>query len=573
MVVETVMNQPTLRRRHRPPAEFGSRAVFRLTVSSTTKRSSLLDGAGRGVMKAFRVRRPDPKILRFNVLVARRLISFVLAVLAVVIGLAAPASAHTGFESSTPADGATMVDPLTEIRLVFTGEAEPTGDGFQVLDEAGRLRTPSTATTVDGLTWTLSFDPPLAGGTFGVRWMVKAPDAHPIDGSFSFTVSAPEATAAPGGSDEAAAPVTKEPVDLETFLAGDGTSTYTAEWVAAAARVVGLAGAMVGIGALVFAAAVLRGARTDIRFVLYWVRRGGALLLIGAVVELGAQVVVAGGGAGSALWNYTALSDVVFSSLGIAVGLRAVGGFALASGARLSTTCATEAADPVVAIKELVGVGAGPATTLGWPANFLADEPDPGAGNEPYLHTGDRAWSADVDSAGAFAGAAAVLASFIFDGHTVSKGDRMLTSIVDIVHVAGAAVWAGGVIMLAAVLWRRHRRNHDLRALQLAVRFSVVASAALAAVGIAGLILAVIVLDSPADLWQTPWGRLLIAKTMLVAVAVAGGGYNHLVLIPQLDASPNDPRVSTEFRTAVTVEGAVLAAVIVITAFLVAAAS
>ncbi len=210
---------------------------------------------------------------------------------------------------------------------------------------------------------------------------------------------------------------------------------------------------------------------------------------------------------------------------------------------------------------------------IGWPADFQADEPDPGEGSEPYFHAGDRAWTAGIESAGAFVGAAAVLTSFTFDGHTVSKGDRVWTAIIDMAHVSGGAIWAGGVIMLASVLWRRHRRGHDLRALQLAVRFSVVASAALAVVGLAGMVLAVIVLDSPAELWQTPWGRLLIAKTLLVAVAVAGGGYNHLVLIPKLDIASDDQAVSTEFRIAVTIEGAILAIVVVITAFLVAAAS
>ncbi len=510
-------------------------------------------------------------------LLVRRIAGFILATLTIVVAFAVPASAHTGFDSSNPADGETIADPISQITLVFTGEAEPTGDGFQVLDATSQMRAPTTASSTDGLTWSLTFEPPLAGGTFGMRWMVKAPDAHPIDGAFSFTVTAPDhAAAAP--TDPAVGPsqtstAAAETVDLDTFLAGDGNSTAAAEWVAAAARIISLAGAMVGIGALVFAAAVLRGAPSDIRFVLYWVRRSGVLLLVGAVIELFAQIVVAGGGPLSSLWNYSAITSVVFSSLGIAIGLRAIGGVALATGSRLTTTCATEAADPVVAIRGLVGVGAGPSATAGWPADVLSEDAAPSQNSEPYIHAGDRAWTADMDSAAAFAGALAVLASFLFDGHTVSKGHRLFTSLIDVVHVAGAAVWAGGVIMLASVLWRRHRRNHELRALQLAVRFSVVASGALAVVGVAGLILTYIVLDSPAELWQTPWGRLLIAKSLFVGVAVAGGGYNHLVLIPQLDASPDSQQVAAEFRTAVTVEGFVLAAVVVVTAFLVAAAS
>ena len=44
---------------------------------------------------------------------------------------APPASAHTGFESSTPAEGATVDGPVEVVTLVFTGPAEPTGTGFE----------------------------------------------------------------------------------------------------------------------------------------------------------------------------------------------------------------------------------------------------------------------------------------------------------------------------------------------------------------------------------------------------------------------------------------------------------
>mgnify|MGYP002064887891 CR=1 FL=1 len=40
------------------------------------------------------------------------------------------------------------------------------------------------------LVFRLAFDTPLTGGTVGVRWKVRAGDAHPIEGSFSFTVTA-----------------------------------------------------------------------------------------------------------------------------------------------------------------------------------------------------------------------------------------------------------------------------------------------------------------------------------------------------------------------------------------------
>ena len=54
---------------------------------------------------------------------------------AVALFIATPdASAHTSFAGSTPAEGATLDQPVSEITLTFTGEATPAGEGFAVLD-------------------------------------------------------------------------------------------------------------------------------------------------------------------------------------------------------------------------------------------------------------------------------------------------------------------------------------------------------------------------------------------------------------------------------------------------------
>jgi copper transport protein len=186
---------------------------------------------------------------------------------------------------------------------------------------------------------------------------------------------------------------------------------------------------------------------------------------------------------------------------------------------------------------------------------------------------GDTAWLPTVASSGAVVGAVAVVAAYLFDGHTVTKGDRIWTALADVLHVTGAAVWAGGLLMLTMVLWRRHRHGRDVRALQLAIRFSVVATSALMALGLAGAALTVIVLDSPSELWATEWGLTLIAKTLFVAVAAAAGGYNHKVLVPRLEAAPDDLDLAHRFRAIVTGEAIAIAAVLVATALLMGAAS
>lgn len=511
-------------------------------------------------------------------LVAPRLVqrglAALLVALVVLLSAASPASAHTGFESSNPGDGQTIDQPVAEISLTFSGEATPAGEGFVVLDPSGIIRESDEVTSVDNLTWTLRFDEPFTGGVVGVRWMVAAPDAHPIDGSFSFTVTAEAAAVVPvpepTAEDAAASPATStevapeavdgDSVDLESFLDTDADTTAGASWLFRLSRILRLVGAAGVIGGAVFAAFVLRGNTRDVRAVLYWVRRAGALLILGSVGAAVAQTATLQSG-WSGLWSPTAWADTLWSSLGVAIVLRLVGGGLVMTGAKFDTRAATIASDPVVAVKQLVSVGSGP-PILG--PTQSTEPPD----TVPYVHDGDHAWHPSASPA-ALVGIALVVASFLFDGHTVSEGPRWLHAAANLIHVVTAATWAGGVAMLALVLARRNRNNVATRSLQLAVRFSVVATVALVAAGIAGVVLSVMILDSPSQLWSTPWGQLLMLKVALVAIAAAGGAYNHRVIVPELERSPNDAEVAHRFRSVVTLEAVALVAVTITTALLI----
>ncbi len=489
---------------------------------------------------------------------AKSLAAALLAVFVVTIS-APPAGAHTGFESSSPAEGDVVNEPVSEIALTFSGEATPAGEGFVVLDPTGTVREPDEITTADNLIWILRFDEPLVAGDVGVRWMVAAPDAHPIEGSFSFTVAAPaptedttaeadepqdagEATTdEPEAVDEltesdtatneqeesvesASAPAStdSEPVDLESFLDTSDAKPAALEAVAAVARILSLLGAVLVIGGATFAVFGLRDLPSDVQPVLNWVRGGGALLVIGAFAEAVTTTATLAG-QWSALLSYDDLRNALWSSTGLAVALRATGGFLAASKTNMNTAKAM-AVGYRIALGGLLGV-------------------------------------------------ALVAVSFMFDGHTASEGPRWLHAVVNLAHVTAATIWAGGVAMLALTIQRRRRTNQPTQALQLAMRFSVIATAALIGAGLAGTALSVIVLDSVSDLWATPWGRLLIAKVGVVAVAAAGGAYNHRIIVPALDQTPDDRATIDRFRTVVTLEAAALIAVAVITAFLIAASS
>lgn len=497
---------------------------------------------------------------------------------------ATPAWAHTEFESSSPTDGALIEGPVDEITLVFTTAAEPTGDAFEILDSAGSLRVPSSADSSDGRTWILRFEPPILPGSTGVRWTVKAPDAHPIDGTFSFTskeiippVASNDIPLVDAPPPPALATDSSERIPAETtlneFLDTDRENPpVLMRQFAPAARLIGLAGTLLGLGSLVFAALVLRGSKAEVSGVLFWARRGGALVFLGALLELLAQAATEAGEPLSA----SAIFSVATSTFGIAIALRLVGGAALAMGPSFDLWEASSVPDrllqkskaTVAQPRELVAASNVAAVPI-WTVQFA---PLPQT-RPTHSETRDLMWRPTLDSAIAFVGAALLLASYAFDGHTVTKGDRLFTGVVNAVHVAGGAVWLGGIVMFASVLNSRRKADHELLALPLALRFSVVAGVALTIVGAAGITLSITILDTVDELWSTPWGRVLVGKVLVVIVAAAAGAYNHFELIPRLKRATDTHRLSEKLRIAVTIEAAILFLALVLTAVLVGAAS
>lgn len=197
----------------------------------------------------------------------------------------------------------------------------------------------------------------------------------------------------------------------------------------------------------------------------------------------------------------------------------------------------------------------------------VADRPDGGAQER------DLAWELDRRGAFALVGFLLVLVSHVMDGHTVTEGSRLLTGMVSSLHVLAAAVWAGGVTALALVIRDRWRRGEPTHSLVMVVRYSVVATIALAVVAIAGLYLAVVILDAPSELWATEWGRIFVAKFVVVAAAAAFGAHNHHVIVPALEVSEEHPHAVARLRATLLKEVWALTGVTLLTALLVRAAS
>jgi copper transport protein len=478
-----------------------------------------------------------------------------------VVSIPSTASAHTGFDSSMPAEGAIVEQPVELVTVVFTGEATPVGDQFVALTPAGVIQPAVSVQTVDDKVFSLRFDPPLAGGQVGLRWSVQAADAHPIEGAFSFTVNAPApalAQAAAASAEtptvDAAAPVdgsgvpAAAPASLDEFLTVDDSKP--GETTATIGRVVGFTGITLGLGTLAFLATTLRGRRQEVRRAVGAVRMLGVVIAVGAAIEYVGVTRIA---AGSLMSGWS-------TAPGFATVLRVVGGVALAVGVvgSISRGRATTGMPRSPVARSLSSAV----------LDDLATEPSHAMEDGPIVR-----WVPDARSWPAFAGAVLVIASFWFDGHTVSKGFRPLHAVVNSVHVAAGAVWVGGVVAMAVLVWSRYRSGRSMRVAELVVRFSKVATVALASVVVAGGLMAFLVLDSVGDLTGTQWGKMLLLKTAAVVLAMVAGAYNHFRLLPALETDAESPDALAQLRTTLTVEAMMLGFVVIVTAFLVAAAT
>ena len=128
----------------------------------------------------------------------------------------------------------------------------------------------------------------------------------------------------------------------------------------------------------------------------------------------------------------------------------------------------------------------------------------------------------------AAAGSLALLAAPTLSGHALDRNQRHWLSVpVDLAHLAGAAVWIGGLLALVYVV----PRATDETRLVLVRRFSSTALVAVVVIAVTGLTRALTELSDVSQVWSTSYGRLLIVKSVLFAPLLALGWLNRTVLI------------------------------------------
>jgi copper transport protein len=149
-------------------------------------------------------------------------------------------------------------------------------------------------------------------------------------------------------------------------------------------------------------------------------------------------------------------------------------------------------------------------------------------------------------------------------GHALDPGhSRPLSVGADLVHLAAASVWIGGLVQLLVSSPAAVRPRFEL----LARRFSAVAGAAVAAVALSGLIRALTELTAVDQLWSTGYGRAILVKTAIFAPLVGLGWVNRSRLLPVLERSA---AAITRLRVNVAVEVVLLVGLLVAVAVLTA---
>jgi copper transport protein len=132
----------------------------------------------------------------------------------------------------------------------------------------------------------------------------------------------------------------------------------------------------------------------------------------------------------------------------------------------------------------------------------------------------------------AFALSLALCSGLSLSGHSaVDAGASWRSALADYVHLSAACLWLGGLVQLALVVWPTAA---DLRGAAF-LRFSRLATVLIAVLVGAGVYLAYLRLPQPSDLWQEPYGQVLLIKLALVGLALGWGGLHHFVVRPALE--------------------------------------
>ncbi|MFY1668747.1 copper resistance CopC/CopD family protein [Plantactinospora sp. WMMB334] len=389
-------------------------------------------------------------------------VGLLLAALGLLLGPAAPASAHAVLVSSSPTADVVLPNAPAEVVLTFSETVREVPGKIRVLGPDG-ARVDRGDPTFNGAVITIPVDPDGARGSYLVSYRVISADNHPVAGAYTYSVGAPSTPPTDTGTDEVN-PVVGTAVEVFKYL--------------------GYAGLLLLVGP-VMVLSLLWPRRLDRGGPGRLIWSGIGLIALSTVGGLWLQVPYATG-AGPFAVTGSGLSDVLGSTFGAAhlvrLGILAAAAILLRP---LITGRAGRGDHILLTVLGVVGLGT-------WP----------------------------------------------IAGHPAASPVPAVSVVVDVVHLAGMAVWLGGLVMLGAFLLR-YANDRELDAiLPVWSRWATVAVSALLLAGIVQALIEVSTLDA---LVSTTYGRLIIAKAVLFAAVVAIAAYSRQLVRRRLLPDGPDP--------------------------------
>ncbi|MFL5917889.1 MAG: CopD family protein [Gaiellaceae bacterium] len=152
------------------------------------------------------------------------------------------------------------------------------------------------------------------------------------------------------------------------------------------------------------------------------------------------------------------------------------------------------------------------------------------------------AWLTDRDAFlwPAFVFGLAFASGLSLSGHSAADaGSSWKSELADWAHLSAACLWIGGLAQLTVVVWPL---LPDLRRPAL-LAFSRLATLCVGVLLLAGVYLSILRLPQLNDLWTTSYGRVLLVKITLVALAFAWGALHKTRAVPMVAAGGRFPRL------------------------------
>lgn len=141
-----------------------------------------------------------------------------------------------------------------------------------------------------------------------------------------------------------------------------------------------------------------------------------------------------------------------------------------------------------------------------------------------------------------FSGGLAMIVAFCWTRYSPAAESATVAILVKSVHMTGAALWTGGLAVLAVLPTLLPRSSIDSVRLVLSVirRFSAIAILGVTAAFTTGIVIASWHVPTLEALIETPYGVLLSLKIGLVLLAAAIGGFNRFLLHEQIAKSVDE---------------------------------